>query len=78
MLHSTHGRYVPACAYAIHARNAALPPSRGINLQGISIGDGAFAPDVQLSGGFGDLLYDLGMASHEERDVFRGYEVRLL
>ena len=50
------GKYVPACAYAIHARNAQLPPLKRINLQGISIGDGAFAPEVQLSGGFGDLL----------------------
>ena len=41
-------RYVPACAYAIHAHNAQQPPSRRINLQGISIGDGAFAPEVQL------------------------------
>ena len=70
------GKYVPACAYAIHARNAQLPPSRRINLQGISIGDGAFAPEVQLSGGFGDLLYNVGMVSHEERAVFYDYEVR--
>ena len=35
------------CTYAIHAHNAQQPPSRRINLQGISIGDGAFAPEVQ-------------------------------
>lgn len=71
------GKYVPACAYAIHARNAQQPPSKRINLQGISIGDGAFAPEVQLSGGFGDLLYNVGMVSHDERAVFRGYEARM-
>ena len=43
---------------------------------GISIGDGAFAPEVQLSGGFGDLLYNVGMVSHDERAVFYAYEVR--
>ena len=70
------GKYVPAAAYAIHASNAQLPPSQRINLQGISIGDGAFAPEVQLSGGFGDLLYNMGMVSHEERAVFYAYEAR--
>jgi hypothetical protein len=33
-------------------------------------------PQVQLSAGFGDLLYDLGMATQQERAVFRAYEVR--
>ena len=32
---------------------------------------------MQLSAGFGDLLYDLGMVSQQERAVFRAYEVRM-
>ena len=32
---------------------------------------------VQLSAGFGDLLYDMGMATQQERAVFRAYEVRM-
>jgi hypothetical protein len=39
-------RYVPACAYTIHERNAALPAgdAQRINLKGLSIGDGAMDP----------------------------------
>lgn len=71
------GKYVPACAHAIHQRNRWAVAGRRINLKGISIGDGAFDPAGQLSGGFGELLYNLGMASAAERAVFREYEATI-
>jgi len=70
------GKYVPACAYTIHTRNQAAPAARKINLQGIAIGDGAFDPPNQFVG-FGQLLFDLGMASRAEERVFEEYESRI-
>ncbi|KAH8059708.1 serine carboxypeptidase [Aureococcus anophagefferens] len=68
------GKYVPACAYAIHganAGNAAAP----INLRGIAIGDGAFDPSGQFYN-FGELLYYSGMVTLAEKQVFDAYEAK--
>mmetsp|Transcript_43911 Transcript_43911/g.125179 ORF Transcript_43911/g.125179 Transcript_43911/m.125179 type:complete len:480 (+) Transcript_43911:66-1505(+) len=70
------GKYVPACAYTVHVRNRAAPPSDRINLRGIAIGDGAMDPPAQFRG-FGDLLFHLGMADEAERQQFRTYEASI-
>merc|ERR1711865_1125428 len=71
------GKYVPACAYTIHERNAALPAgdAQRINLKGVSIGDGAMDPSGQFVG-FGDLLWYAGMVDEAERGVFKQYEAK--
>lgn len=66
------GKYVPACAYAIHEANAKNETNR-INLKGIAIGDGAFDPAGQFYN-FGELLYYLGMVDANEKAQFDAYE----
>ena len=70
------GKYVPAVAYTIHKRNAELPASQRINLQGISIGDGAFDPPTQFTG-FGPLLFNTGLADTRMVKVYEEYDRRL-
>jgi len=55
-------------------------PAIRINLAGMAIGDGLMDPLTQLPG-YGDLLYNEGMASHDEWQYWRAQEkemVRLL
>lgn len=70
------GKWVPSCGFTIHERNKARAPEKRINLQGISIGDGAISPARQFQG-FGDLLWNLGMADSNEREQFRSYEAKM-
>jgi len=67
------GKYVPACAYAIHTNNQEVAADQKINLRGIAIGDGAFDPPGQFHN-FGELLWNLGMVDHSERLQFEEYE----
>ena len=67
------GKYVPAAAYTIHTRNAALPPSQRINLRGVAIGDGAFDPPTQFTG-FGPLLFNIGLADTRAKKVYDEYD----
>jgi len=64
---------VPAAAFAIHTRNAAVAPSQQINLQGIAIGDGAFDPPTQFTG-FGPLLFNIGLADTRAAKVYAKYD----
>ncbi|XP_042387053.1 serine carboxypeptidase-like 50 [Zingiber officinale] len=43
------GKYVPALGHAILRHNAALPPSRRINLRGVAIGNGLTHPAAQVA-----------------------------
>jgi len=70
------GKWVPSCAYTIHSQNQNLSTEARINLKGISIGDGAMDPSKQFQG-FGDLLWNLGMADESERTTFRTYEAAI-
>lgn len=69
------GKYVPAAAYAIHERNAAVPAARQINLRGLAIGDGAFDPPTQFTG-FGSLLFSIGLADTRMARVYDEYDAR--
>eukprot|EP00928_Gymnodinium_smaydae_P021893 TRINITY_DN18574_c0_g6_i1.p1 TRINITY_DN18574_c0_g6~~TRINITY_DN18574_c0_g6_i1.p1 ORF type:complete len:514 (+),score=93.21 TRINITY_DN18574_c0_g6_i1:63-1544(+) len=72
------GKWVPSCAYNIHMGNMdpASASTDRINLKGIAIGDGAMHPAKQFQG-FGDLLWNLGMADENERQVFKKYEAQM-
>lgn len=69
------GKYVPSFATKIDAENMnpSQPHQLFVNLKGISIGDGVQDPITQLPG-YGDLLFNLGMASEHERDHFVNVE----
>ena len=58
------GKYVPSIALLIHKENLLGAPVP-INLYGISVGDGLVDPITQLPG-YGQLLYDEGMADADE------------
>jgi len=70
------GKYVPACAYTIHEKNKLVDSSQHINLQGISIGDGAFDPPGQFHN-FGEMLWYLSMLDQSERLQFDVYETKM-
>eukprot|EP00456_Euglypha_rotunda_P045680 TRINITY_DN3620_c0_g1_i5.p1 TRINITY_DN3620_c0_g1~~TRINITY_DN3620_c0_g1_i5.p1 ORF type:complete len:201 (+),score=29.06 TRINITY_DN3620_c0_g1_i5:93-605(+) len=70
------GKYVPAIATYIDTQNKGTPKIR-INLKGVSIGDGMMDPLTQIPG-YSDLLYALGMADDNERQVIVNYETQIV
>lgn len=60
------GKFVPALALTIHARNPHA--SLKINLQGLAIGDGFSDPVHQLD--YGQFLYQLGLVDWNQLDVY--------
>jgi len=70
------GKYVPSITYKIHTENQNSPKVK-INLKGMSVGDGMMHPIIQATG-YGDLLYNEGMASHDEREHWRQQEAKVV
>lgn len=68
------GKYAPACGYTIHEENK--KPGAHINFKGIVIIDGAFDAPNQLQG-YGDILFNLGMADQAEKEVFDDYDRKI-
>jgi len=69
------GKYVPAIATYIDEQNKGSPAVR-INLKGVSIGDGMMDPYTQATA-YSGLLYQLGLANENERQVIEDYETKI-
>jgi len=65
------GHYVPAAAATIVANNAAGKVPR-VNLRGVAIGNGFVAP-LEMSAGYGDLIFNAGLLSPSEYIVAQSY-----
>lgn len=61
------GKYVPAISYKIH-KEGEHARKHGINLQGLSIGDGWCDPRNMFD--YADYLYQVGLVDEEQRDHF--------
>ena len=70
------GKYVPSISSYIHERNLENPKVR-IRLEGLSVGDGLMDPLTQVSG-YGELLYNEGMASYDELMYWQQQEARMV
>jgi len=70
------GKYIPSITYKIHTENQNNPKIK-INLKGMSVGDGMMHPIIQATG-YGDLLYNEGMASWDEREYWREQEAKIV
>lgn len=60
----------PAISYTIHEKNKSLPPSKKINLKGLSIGDGLMSPILQFTG-FDQLAYNFAFADEKEAHIIK-------
>ncbi|XP_017484124.1 PREDICTED: venom serine carboxypeptidase-like, partial [Rhagoletis zephyria] len=63
------GKYVPAVGHHIHLLSAEQTKEDGVNLQGLSIGNGLCDPRNQLN--YGDFLWKLGLLDRRQRDHFQ-------
>lgn len=61
------GKYIPAIAHKIHQMGEEAKKA-GINLQGLSIGDGWSDPQNMFD--YGDYLYQVGLIDEPQRDHF--------
>jgi len=71
------GKYVPSISLRIIEMNSIKPPPTTIMpFRGMSIGDGLMDPITQIPG-YGDLLYNLGLASPQQRDFWHVAELAI-
>ena len=70
------GKYVPSISHYIHEMNLENPKVR-IRLAGLSVGDGLMDPITQVPG-YGELLFNEGMASYDELLYWQKQEARIV
>lgn len=66
------GKYVPAFANYIRAKNVANYPDDQIILHGIAVGDGWTDP-VRMIPGYPDMLFNQGLISSKEKKIVQEY-----
>ena len=70
------GKYVPSISSYIHSMNLENPKVR-IRLTGLSVGDGLMDPVTQVPG-YGELLFNEGMASYDEMLYWQKQEAQIV
>lgn len=69
------GKYVPAVGYKIHTMGEQAKKD-GINLKGLSIGNGLCDPKTQSD--YGDFLWKLGLIDKHQRDHFLAEQAKIV